>query len=82
MKKYVKTLSTVFSLLMMLPLVGCVGEPADTTVAEDTDSSAPIETQNDAKQTEEETQALVQPSEWDILREKAKNEGIKVLFIG
>ena len=82
MKKYVKTLLTVFSLLMMLPLVGCVGEPADTTVAEDTDSSAPIETQNDAEQTEEETQALVQPSEWDILREKAKNEGIKVLFIG
>ena len=86
MKRYIKTLSAFLSLVMMLTLVGCIGESADTT-AEDGDISAQIETQREvqqteAQQTEEETQAPVQPSEWDLVREKAKNEGIKVLFIG
>ena len=86
MKKHLRTLSAILSLIMMLPLVGCVGDSdvtdASTTDALNPETDAPATDSEKVEQTEEETQAIVQPSEWDIIRDKAKNEGIKVLFIG
>ena len=91
MKRYIRTLSAFLSLIMMIPLVGCVGEPADetepvdTTAPAETDEVTPAETETEAvleDTTAEETAPADEPSEWDAIRAKAKNEGIKILFIG
>lgn len=86
MKKYLRTISAILSLIMMLPLVGCVGDSdvtdASTTDVLDPETDAPTTEAEKVEQTEEETHIPVQPSEWELLRDKAKNEGIKVLFIG
>ena len=89
MKRYIRTLSAFLSLIMMVPLVGCAGDPVDTTAPADT-TSAPADTEFTPDETEaviadttvEETVSVDQPSEWDVIRAKAKNEGIKILFIG
>ena len=68
---------------MMIPLVGCVGDSADTTAPAETDGVIPTETEAQlADTTAEETFVTDQPSEWDIIRAKANGEGIKILFIG
>ena len=83
MKRCIRTLSAFLSLLMMFPAVGCVGETSETTSPADPETTAPIETEIQIEETTaEETQMLVQPSEWDLLRDKANGEGIKILFIG
>ena len=91
MKRYIRALSAFLSLIMMIPLVGCVGEPADetepvdTTAPAETDEVTPAETETEAvleDTTAEETAPADEPSEWDAIRAKAKNEGIKILFIG
>ena len=85
MKRYIRTLSAFLSLIMMIPLVGCVGEPADetesvdTTAPAETDEVTPAETETEAvleDTTAEETAPADEPSEWDAIRAKAKNEGI------
>ena len=89
MKRYIRTLSAFLSLIMIVPLVGCAGDPVDTTAPADT-TSAPADTEFTPDETEaviadttvEETVSVDQPSEWDVIRAKAKNEGIKILFIG
>ena len=81
MKRHLRTFSAFLSLIMMFPLVGCVGEadvPGESTPATESTSN---ETEQ-IGQTEEETFIPVQPSEWELVRDKAKNEGIKILFIG
>ncbi len=83
MKRYIRTLSAFLSLIMMITFVGCAGEPADTTAPAETDDFTPTETEAQlADTTAEETFVTDQSSEWDIIREKANGEGIKILFIG
>ena len=83
MKKYIRTLSALLSLIMMFPSVGCVEEGAETTVSPDPETSAPSETEVQLQETTaEETYAPVQPDVWDMIRDKANGEGIKILFIG
>ena len=87
MKKHIRTFSAFLSLIMMLPIVGCTGggNGANDTVSSDkvTSAAEALTTETEqSKQTEEETSTTAQPSEWESLREKAKNEGIKILFIG
>ena len=83
MKRFVKTFSAFLSLIMMIPLVGCVGEADETTAQSEISTTPPSETEVQIMETTaEETFATVQPSEWDIIREKANGEGIKILFIG
>ena len=83
MKKYIRTLSALLSLIMMFPSVGCVGEGAETTVSPEPETSAPSETEVQLQETTaEENYAPVQPDVWDMIRDKASGEGIKILFIG
>lgn len=89
MRKFIKVLSAFLSLIVMLPFIGCVGEPAETTAPSEPGTSAPTETAAPAETTEvseETTSAETQPEqpadEWTAIREKANGEGIKILFIG
>ena len=83
MKRFIKTFSAFISLIMMIPLVGCVGEADETTAQSEISTTPPSETEVQVMETTaEETFVTVQPSEWDIIREKANGEGIKILFIG
>lgn len=86
MKNLIEVLSALLTFIMIFPLVGCTGEP-EVTGASTTEESLPVTDapSSEAETTEqidEETDAPVQPSEWDLIRDKAKNEGIKILFIG
>ncbi len=83
MKYYLKLLSAFISVLMLLPLVGCVGS-GDTTTAEKEDTTVPEQTQASVEDTlaPETTEEIAPADEWTAIREKANNEGIKVLFIG
>ena len=82
MKYYLKLLSALMSVLLLLPLFGCGGSGEITTAEEDTtapeQTPAPVET----TLTPETTEAPAPADEWTALREKANNEGIKILFIG
>ena len=83
MKRFIKTFSAFISLIMMIPLVGCVGEADETTAQSEISTTPPSETEVQVMETTaEETFVTVQPSEWDIIREKANGDGIKILFIG
>ena len=89
MRKFIKVLSAFLSLIVMLPFIGCVGEPAETTAPSEPGTSAPTETAAPAETTEvseETTSAETQPEqpadEWTAIREKVNGEGIKILFIG
>jgi hypothetical protein len=83
MKKYIRTLSALLSLIMMFPAVGCVGEGAETTDLNEPETSVPSGTEVQLQETTaEETYAPVQPDVWDMIRDKANGEGIKILFIG
>lgn len=94
MRRFIRALSAFLSLIMMIPLIGCVGDPAETTAPSEstsapTETAAPTETTAPAETTEvlQETTAAetepVQPAdEWTAIREKANGEGIKILFIG
>ena len=86
MKKYLRAFTAFLSLIMLFPLAGCVGEGTvtDESTAGDPvpETDAPSSETETAVQTDEETEASDQPSEWDLIRNKAKTEGIKVLFIG
>lgn len=89
MRNFIRALSAFLSLIVMIPLVGCVGEPAETTAPSEPGTSAPTETAAPAETTEvskETTSAETQPEqpadEWTAIREKANGEGIKILFIG
>ena len=88
MKNYIRAISAFLSLIMMIPLVGCVGDPAETTASNET-SAVPTETTASAETTEAseattaaETQPEPPADEWTAVREKANGEGIKILFIG
>ena len=82
MKNYLKSLSALMSVLLLLPLFGCGGSGEITTAEEDTtapeQTPAPVETTLIPETTQEPAPA----DEWTALREKANGEGIKVLFIG
>lgn len=89
MKKYLKLLSALMSVLLLLPLFGCGGSGDETTAGETTASApegtlAPADTTAAEETTvlEETTEEPASADEWTALREKANNEGIKVLFIG
>ena len=89
MRNFIRALSAFLSLIVMIPLIGCVGEPAETTAPSEPGTSAPTETAAPAETTEvleETTSVETQPEqpadEWTAIREKANREGIKILFIG
>lgn len=93
MKKHIRILTALISLLFILPLFGCAGgegevtsstqEPENThpavTDAPATDAPTTDAPETDAPETEP---AEVVDDEWTALRKKAEGEGIKVLFIG
>lgn len=93
MKKHIRILTALISLLFILPLFGCADgegevtldtpEPENTppavTDAPATDAPTTDAPETDAPETEP---AEVVDDEWTALRKKAEGEGIKVLFIG
>ena len=83
MKYYLKFLSALMYVLLLLPLFGCGGS-GDITTAEQEDTTAPEQTPAPVETTltPETTEAPAPADEWTALREKANGEGIKVLFIG
>ncbi len=83
MKYYLKLLSAFISVLMLLPLIGCSGG-GDTITTEKEDTKAPEQTPALIESTfaPETTEEPAPADEWTVIREKANNEGIKVLFIG
>jgi len=89
MKYYLKFLSAIMSVLLLLPLFGCGGSGDEITTGETTASVpegtfAPADTTATEETTvlEETTEEPAPADEWTAIREKANNEGIKVLFIG
>ncbi len=85
MKNFIKIMSALLSVLMMIPFAGCAGEgdTPETTlggditpaVSDDGTAAAPETTLPDVTDPEPD-------AEWTALREKAQTNGIKVLFIG
>lgn len=90
MKRSFNVLSVLLSVLFLLPLIGCTGNGEVTTenntapVSPETTVGSEETTLLDETTAESTTDGGAQPpeDEWDAVRTKAKNHGIKVLFIG
>ena len=91
MSRYLRLISSVLFASMLFPLVGCVGGDVSTSDRTDVSSDVSSEssqftdggnvTDSDSGSTDS-SDAGSSEDDWEELREKAKNEGIKVLFIG